>query len=186
MKTITITDNPKVKTSELISDLKKKFDVYCYWDDKRLNKEFPVPKKSTTRRFALEAESSAMKGSSWNEMASIRDSLMTFREYILYFEAYHKETGQYPDEKGWTFFRDHLSDGSVAGGDWRPVSRGVRFNWYYPGRRNSSGGARVAISLNSLDSLVPLDKVEDGRILVLEKRIENIEKWIRNVKDQLL
>ena len=137
-----------------MADLKKKFDVYCYWDDKQLDKEFPAPKKKTSRTFSLQQESSDFKGQSWNEMD--KTNMMTFREYILYFEAYNKETGEYPDKDGWTRFKDGpLSDGRVAYGLWSPDYRQVRFYWDYPDYRNSKGGARVAISLNPAP-LVPL------------------------------
>lgn len=155
MKTITIKDDGKTKTSELMAELKKKVDVYCYWNDKELDKNFPKPEKATTREFAIEAESSGMKGSSWNEMKDIRDGMMTFREYILYFAAHFHETGRYPDEIGWTLFKDGLPDGSVAFGFWNPYARRAYFSWNGPDFRNSPGGARVAISLSPSAMLVP-------------------------------
>ncbi|HEY4832767.1 MAG TPA: hypothetical protein VIH61_09450 [Waddliaceae bacterium] len=148
MKTIQITDNHKIKTSVLMDNLRKKFTVYSYWNNKELDNNFPQLEETTTREFIVEQESSTMKGSSWNDMADIRDDMMTFREYILFFEAYHKETGEYPDDKGWTLFKDSLPDGYVAYGRWYPGDRGVRFSWNGPGYRDSNCGARVCLQSN--------------------------------------
>lgn len=151
MKTITITDAGKKTTSEMMNQLKKKFDVDCYWTDEQLDKEFP--KAKSKRDFKLEQECSDFKGKSWNEMD--KTNMMTFREYILFFEAYHKETGEYPDKAGWTLLKYKLSDGNVADGSWNPGNRRVRFYWYGPDYRYSCSGARVAISLDT-ESIVPL------------------------------
>jgi hypothetical protein len=164
MKTININDNHKIPTSTMMDKLRKNFMVYSYWDNEELDKKFPAPKESTTRQFALENEASAMKGRSWYDMVDIRESMMTFREYILFFEAYHEETGKYPDEKGWTLFKDSLSGGRVASGYWRPGGRQVWFSWDDPGNRLSPGGARVALQLNahtpiSLNPRMPLSLV---------------------------
>lgn len=180
MKTITITETTK-KTSELMDDLRKSFKMFSYWDNRELDREFPIPKELTSRSFNMETESSVMKGSSWNDMENIRKSMMTLREYILFFQAYFKETGNYPDIDGWTLFKDRLSDGDVARGGWLPALREVGFYWCYPAYRDSRGGARVAISLDSSAPLVPF--VSDNNIT---DRVERIEKWIQGVKDQLL
>lgn len=134
-----------------MKQLKKKFDVYCSWTDEQLDKEFP--KAKSKRDFKLERESTDFKGQSWNEMD--KTNMMTFREYILFFEAYYKETGECPDKDGWTLLKDKLSDGRVAYGLWYPDGRRVGFHWSGPDSRSSDGGARVAISLNT-EPLVPL------------------------------
>ena len=181
-KTITITDTATLTTSEMMRHLKETFEVYSYWDYKELDKEFPKPENPTTRTFPLEAESSAMKGSSWNEMEPIRESMMTLREYILYFEAYHKETGKHPDAEGWTIFKDRLSDGYVARGYWYPARRGVRFGWSRPVDRDSCDGARcaVAISLPPCDSLAPsaTDETLEASVASLESDMEKIKKTL--------
>lgn len=148
-----ITDDAKTKTSKLMQNLKKKFDVYSYWNDKELDENFPAPKKPTTREFSETQESNDFKGKYWNEMD--KSEMMTFREYLLFFKAYHEKTGKYPDVDGWTIFKDSLSDGYVAYGGWAPDSRQVKFDWNCPGFRNSRSGARVAISLNPSATLVP-------------------------------
>lgn len=148
MPTITIKDKGKLSTSKMMKALKKKFDVYSYWNDKELDTNFPKPKKATERSFSMSKKPDVLY-KSWDDMADIRESMMTFREYILFFEAYHEETGEYPDVVGWTIFKDSLPDGDVADGCWDPASREVRFGWYYADNRNSDSGGRVAISLNS-------------------------------------
>ena len=169
MKTITITDTGKLSTSKLMANLKKTFDVYSYWDDKELDDNFPKPKKSTTRSFAIEQESSDFKGNSWDQMrlSERKDDMMTFREYILFFEAYHKETGKYPDEEGWTVFRDSLRGGAVANGYWHPNDRGVWFDWRRSDDVGPNIGARLAISPSSLNlDTLPTELTINGVVYV--------------------
>lgn len=156
MTTITIKDKGKLSTSQMMAQLKKKFTVYSYCNDKELDTNFPKPKKATTRSFSMSKEPDVLN-KSWDDMADIRDSLMTFREYILFFEAYHKETGEYPDGVGWTIFKDSLPDGRVACGCWFPAPRKVGFFWSYPDLRHSNSGGRLErdVSLSSSSSLVP-------------------------------
>lgn len=47
---ITIVDDGKKKTSELIAELRKIFPVHVYRESE-VDKEFPVPAKSTSRKF---------------------------------------------------------------------------------------------------------------------------------------
>ena len=139
-----------LKTSELIELMRKEFTVYFYGEE-NIDKNFPVPRENTVRYFHKTEESdSEWKGKSRNDMEG--KPLMTLREYIILFMAYHKETGKYLDEKGWTIFSDRLSSGEVASGRWRPIRREVSFIWGGADLRDSSSGARVAISLDSSSS----------------------------------
>jgi len=178
-----ITETTK-KTSELMDNLRKKFSVYSYWDNDELDKNFPVPKETTTREFTDTQESTDFKGNSWNEMD--KTNMMTLREYILFFQAYYEKYKKYPDEIGWTVFKDSLSDDWVANGCWSPGSREVGFGWNNSGNRYAYYGARVAISLCdssaiscSLTDMPPVIKNH-------EDRLARIEAWINGVKNQLL
>jgi hypothetical protein len=174
---LTIIDNHKKKTSKLLAELKKEFDVWSYWDDEELDKLFLPPKKTTTRTFELEQESNVMKGSPWNEINKKHgDGMMTLREYAIAFSLYFKETGKYLDEVGWTYLRDSLPGGGVADGYWYPHDRRVEFHWYYAGNRDSGGGARVAISPDSLN-LVPSATLE-SRVEKLEADMDKIRKFL--------
>lgn len=51
-----ITDDGKKKTSELLDECRALFPVWSYYDNNRLDKDFPKPKKSTTRYFAKTVE----------------------------------------------------------------------------------------------------------------------------------
>jgi len=171
-------------TSELMNELRKKFKVYSYWSDEELDKDFPVPKEITVREFAETQESTDFKGKSWNEMG--KTNMMTFREYIMFFQAYYEKYKKYPDEIGWTVFKDSLSDDWVANGCWSPGSREVGFGWNNSGNRYAYYGARVAISLCdssaiscSLTDMPPVIKNH-------EDRLARIEAWINGVKNQLL
>lgn len=148
MNYIKITDDNSILTSELYKRIKDKFGAWSYWNEEELDKHFPVPKKTTTRYFPEQAESSDRKGESWNQMKDVHKDMMTLREYILFFIVYHEKTGDYPDKNGFTLFQDRLPSGGVASGDWDPDPdfRGVRFGWGWPGSSYSSVGARLAMS----------------------------------------
>jgi hypothetical protein len=173
-----IIDNPQIKTSELMKQLKEKFGVYSYWNDEELDANFLPPKNKTTRYFKDEQESTDCKGMSWNEMPE-KESMMTFREYIIAFMQYHAATGKYLDENGWTLFKDRLSSGKVACGYWYPDPdiRKVKFDWYYPDGSNSDFGARLAISPVPSTSF-PSDNSLEERVKSLENDMEKIKKFL--------
>lgn len=150
MNHITIIDNPKIKTSELMDNLRKKFEVYSYWDNDELDNNFPAPKEETVRHFSLSATPDVLN-KSWNELKDQREDIMTLREYILFFEGYYNATGKYCDQTKWTFFRDVLLDGYVAYGDF--CGGKVEFDWSHPSFCRPYVGARLAISLNPSSTL---------------------------------
>jgi hypothetical protein len=51
MKTYKITDDKTIKTSEIMAKMKAKFPIWSYWDDEKLDNEFPAPIQTTTREF---------------------------------------------------------------------------------------------------------------------------------------
>lgn len=178
MKTLKITDTATKKTSELMAELRDKFNVWSYWDDTELDNNSPSPKESTTREFPIEQESSD-KNKSWNDLTrEYGDRLMTLREYILAFIQYHKETGEYLDKVGWTIFRDKHPDGCVAHGHGGPRVgyRQAYFGCSTPDVVDPRGGGRVTISLNS-SSLVPS---------AIEARVEALEEFQKKVENMLI
>ena len=171
MKTIKITDDFTIKTSELMTKHREQFDSWCYWSNKELDKYFLPPLIKTVREFNF-SESPDVLNKSWNDLKD-QNEQMTFREYIIFFEAYYKETGDYPDRETLTFFKDALPDGHVAHGYWDPSSLRPKFCWYGPRDCDPSVGARLAISLNSSP-------------LSLESRIEELEAWRNKMSEELI
>lgn len=53
---ITITERPDLKTSDLLNLCRAKFQVWSWYNDKKLDEEFPAPKTATTRYFLNEQE----------------------------------------------------------------------------------------------------------------------------------
>ena len=169
-KYIKITDDAKTKTSELIAQMKAKFPVWSYWDDKELDNLFPSPKEPTTRHFHREVESRD-KGKSRNSMEG--KPLITLREYALAQMQYYDETGKFLDKDGFTLLQDLLPVGWVAGGGYDPDGRGVLFDRDDAGDERGSYGFREAISLPSSLPSLPSD---------LEERVRMLEEWKSRVE----
>ena len=176
---LTITDNPKIKTSELMDTLRKQVEVYSYWNNAELDKNFLPPKETTTRTFAATPEpDKETLGKSYDQLFPAAQG-MTFREYILAQMQYFKETGKYLDEKGWTVFSDErLPSGGVASGYWDPNGREIKFYWGNSDFVSPLLGARLAISPSS-SNLVP------SAADTLEKRIEALEAFRSKVEGVL-
>ena len=146
----TITDEAKLKTSEMMNELREKFNVYSYWNNNELDKNFPKPIKATTRYFNKSQDpDTETLNKSYDDLKAEKKEFCTLREYILMFMQYHEETGKYLDEKGWTVFSDSLPGGDVAYGYWHPDHREVKFIWYHATNVLGRCGARLAFSLNS-------------------------------------
>lgn len=171
-----ITDNNKIKTSEMMDKFKKKFDTYCYWSSGDLDKYFPQPKESTTREFKDEQEPE-MLGRTYNEIyKEVGDRMMTFREYLLAFEYYFDKYDRYLDIDYITLFGDRLPGGEkVARGYWRSSRAQAGFFWYYRGSSSPSVGGRVAIPLN------PSSLKTKGTVITQLDRIEaKLDKLLNN------
>ena len=121
---ITITDDGTLKTSELLENAKKLFDVYSFYSNEELDKFCPKPEKPTTRTFLKQVNpDEATLGKSYNE--AVNEHSMNLRERILMEIAYFKETGKHLDEKGWTITSPRDSDGYVPRVCWGFGGRGV-------------------------------------------------------------
>lgn len=148
---IEITDDHKLKTSEIFKKLKEKVGVWSYWDNQELDKKFPAPKETTTRYFLKQVESEN-KGKSANEVDPDGTKGITLREYALMQILFFTETGGCLDVEGWTICSgSRLHSGRVALGYWNSGSRRVGFCWRSPFYQHSDGGARLAISPSNLN-----------------------------------
>lgn len=115
--TITITDHPDITTSGIMNLFRSKFKVWSYYDNERLDKDFPAPKEKTTRSFLKQQEPDTdTLGLSVKEFESRFDANcgITLRERLLLELAYFDETGDHLDVKGVTFCSgSRYSDGYV-------------------------------------------------------------------------
>lgn len=154
-----IVNNPKVKTSELMQQLRDKFPVFSYWNDEELDKEFPAPKEETTRYFKKQVEPDIL-GKSANDMKDMQ--ICTFRERLIMELEYFNETGEHLDIKGWTMTSSHTSDGLVASAHWD--DSWFSAFWFYADCRNDDAGGRSVVSLEpspllpSLESAIKIVK----------------------------
>jgi len=100
MKTFKITETSQ-KTSEILAKMKSLFPVRSYYDDARLDADFPIPAKTTHEfQYSIEPDATIL-GKSAREADSHMTGI-TLRERLLMEIEYFKETGQHLDVKGWT------------------------------------------------------------------------------------
>ncbi len=142
---ITIVDDGKKKTSEIITELRKlSFSVWVY-NESKVDKEFPTPANPTSRKFLLVREADEdLKNKSANDLEQEGIAGITLRERLLYELAYFRKTGQHLDIKNVT-----LCAGSrYSGGDAPHVfwySDRLNVNWYNPADRNDNRRSRRAV-----------------------------------------
>lgn len=145
-----ITDDGTLKTSEILAQMREKFDVYSYYDDKQLDKDFPKPKKPTTRYFKKTVEADEEnKNKSANEI----ENGITLRERLLMELDYFNETGEHLDVKNITLCAgSRYSDGDVPYVRWGPSYREVCVCWCSPAYRSDGIRARTAVDPSTLDA----------------------------------
>lgn len=166
-KTILIKERPDLKTSEVLALCKESFPVSSYYDDARLNKDFPVPKEATERTFLNSQEpDNATLGLSVREAEAKGNTQgITIRERMLLELAYFAETGQHMDVKGITFCNgSRHSDGFVPCAFWDDDE--FRVGWDGLGNSDSDCGIRSAVSL---DPSFPLTLGLDEFIQIVKK-----------------
>ena len=176
---IKITDPKGIKTSELLAKCKKFFPVWSWYSDEQIDKDFPAPKKSTTRYFknVQEADEQWKNKSAkdlekeWGVKPDGGDKVgITLRERILLEISYFQETGKHLDLDNWT-----LCSGSRDSGGDVPCARwgGDRFEvrWNSPAYRSGDLRPRQAISpsdFESSSSLSETDKITEAIKVVKE------------------
>ena len=156
-----IKERPKQKTSELLEECKSLFPVWTWQDFKEFDKDFPSPKKATTRTFEPNIEADEKhKSKSYDDLKKEGIEGITLREYLIMFRQYFRETGQRLDKDNWTLCSGSLyRDGHVPLG----FSYGDELvvDWYYRGDAHSSSlRTRGVVSKPSSLNLVDLNKIK--------------------------
>jgi hypothetical protein len=136
------------KTSEIIAEMKKKFDVYCWYSDEHLDRDFSPPEKITTRYFKDNQEADEeYANKSANDLEAEGVKGITLRERFLMELQYFNATGKHLDIDNITLCSgSRRSDGSVPGVYWSTDNRKVYVGWSRSGYRYSVLRARAAVS----------------------------------------
>jgi hypothetical protein len=147
INTISITERPDKKTSELLEMCSAKFPVWSYYDDVLLDEDFPSPKEATIRYFldSQEPDKETLSLSVREVEAKGYTQGITLRERILLELSYFEKHGMHMDIKGITFCSgSHDSCGDVPKANWNDSK--FRVNWYNLDNSNSDNGVRSAVS----------------------------------------
>ena len=154
MNTILIKEQPNKKTSELLEECKSLFPVWSYYNDERLDSDFPAPKEATERYFLNSVEPDEVTLGKSTREADPDMNGITLRERIIMEIDYFKNTGKHLDIKGLTFCSgSRYSDGCVPYADW--LGGKFKVGWSYLDYCNSDYGIRSGVALDS-SSLLPL------------------------------
>ena len=142
---ITIIDDGKKKTSEIIAELRKSMPVRVYYNEDKIDEEFPAPKEPTSRKFLLTQEADEdLKNKSANDLEQEGISGITLRERLLYELGYFNKTRQHLDIENITLCsgsRD--ADGHVPCVDWS--SGKLYVGWHNPSYRHDFLRSRRAV-----------------------------------------
>jgi hypothetical protein len=176
MKTILIKDDAILKTSKILDLLKAKFNVWSYYDNNTLDKNFPIPKKSAERYFLESQEPDSdtlgMPVTEANNKYPDKQGI-TLRERLLLELAYFDKTGKHLDINGVTFCSGSRDvDGDVPFVYW--FDSEVRVYGYSLDSLDSDYGVRSAITLNPLElnenTAITLLKDKGYKITRLEEK----------------
>lgn len=137
----------KQKTSEILTKCKKLFSVWSYYSNEQLDKDFPIPKK-TTRYFKKVVEADEeLKGISVNELKEKRIEGITLRERLLMELQYFKETNKHLDINNITLCSgSRFADGSVPCVRWGGDE--LRVGWSHPDDQGDRLRSRALELLN--------------------------------------
>jgi hypothetical protein len=154
MNTILIKEQPNKKTPELLEECKSLFPVRSYYNDERLDSDFPAPKEATERYFLDSVEPDEVTLGKLAREADPDMKGITLRERIIMEIDYFKKTGKHLDIKGLTLCSgSRYSDGDVPCAFW--FGDGFKVRWYHLDCYDSGYGIRSAVALDS-SSLLPL------------------------------
>jgi len=154
-------DTGQLKTSEILDLCEKLFPVYCY-NRENVDKEFPLPKKTTLRWFKANIEADdEHKNKSANDLEKEGIVGITLRERLLLELNYYSFTGKHLDiDKITLCAGSRYSDGYVP--DVRWCGGKLRVRWCNSVDANVNVRVREAVS-NPFDSLPLKDKwIEQG------------------------
>lgn len=116
---IIITDDGKLKTSEIIAELKRYFEVDCEWSMEELDKQFLPPTQPTVRKFLASQEpDEEFRGKSVRDVDMDGKVGINLRERLLMEKEYLKLTGNHLDVEGITFCSGTHSNG-ISPRQWR-------------------------------------------------------------------
>jgi hypothetical protein len=143
----TVVDDGSQKTSEIIKKMRESFDVYVY-DEENVDKNFPPPVSSTTRKFKKNVEADEeLNNKSANDLEKEGIQSITLRERLSMELQYFNETGKNLDIDNVTLCagsRD--SGGRVPYVDWYADGRKVYVYWCYRDGANPSLRSRRCVS----------------------------------------
>lgn len=146
--TFKIYDDGKLKTSELLAKCKEKFKCWMYWEDDRLDEEFPRPENPIVRYFnkTQEPDPETM-GKSSDVIDPLGIKSCTLREYMMMQSMYFEETGKFLDMKNFTLcIGSPAQNGDIVFGGWNPAYREVYFCPVLSSDLDKCLGSRLAIS----------------------------------------
>lgn len=176
---IKITDDHTIPTSELYKRIKDKFGAWSYWDEKELDKEFPMPKETTTRYFsdAQEADEEH-KNKSANDLDKEGVNGITLRERLIFEIEYFDKYKQHPDIENTTLCSgSRYSGGDVPCVGWDIGSRGVGVCWDRLSDSDSALRTRAAVNpsnLNLVPSAIKVSRtyeIEGNRVEIRDGKI---------------
>jgi len=133
MNYISIQETSK-KTSEIIAEMRKNFDVWSYLSDVELDRQFPAPQQKSVRHFGKHIESDPeLAGMSAQLLERRNIPGITLRERLLMELEYFKSNGKHLDTETVTMCsgsRD--AGGSVPFVDWDDHLKRVCIDWNRP------------------------------------------------------
>ena len=137
------------KTSEILAECRSKFDVYSYYDEKRLDADFQPPAKETVRYFKKNIEADLeLANKSANDLKAEGIEGITLRERLILELQYFKETGNHLDIDNWTLCSgSRNSDGNVPDVYWNSDDRRLHVDWSGADNRFPNLRARAAVSI---------------------------------------
>src|SRR3990167_11527546 len=162
----------KQKTSEILADCKKLFKVWTYYDDTQLDRDFPPPKKLTTRYFKKNVEADEeQKEKSANDLEKEGVEAITLRERLLLELKHFDETKSHLDIENWTLCAgSRYAGGGVPSVRWYSDDHEFYVGW--GGVDDSDSRLRARVAVNPSD--FPLEHLGSDlkvRVEVLETNV---------------
>lgn len=140
---VTIKDDGR-KTSQIMQECRSLFNVYCYYLDEQLDKDFPPVISERKFRYIKEADPENANKSA-NDLN--QKDCITLRERLLFEILYFKREGKHLDIDNITLCADsRYSSGCVPYVYWDPDGSRVCVGWRYPDGRDDYLRARSAVS----------------------------------------
>lgn len=144
---VTIVDNGKLTTSELLKAIGCKY--WSYWSDSELDKQFPPNKTSRQFKWIQEADPEN-KNKSADDCEKEGLQSITLRERIIFEKLWFDKTKTHLDIDSVTICAgSRHRDGSVPGVDWGRCDDGLGVSRYHPRFAHGSVRARACVQLDS-------------------------------------